>query len=133
MYDETRNQEAPRVSRIKLALIGFGLIGGFFVIAEHRAHVLPFLPYLFLAACPLLHMFMHGGHGRRGHDQGDIQKDGAESKSTGDEPSSRHAEIKRPDNEAIRGDASAGGTEHDAAPGTDSRSAAHVHRHGGGL
>ncbi len=30
---------------------------------EHRAHVLGILPYAFLFACPLMHLFMHrGGH-----------------------------------------------------------------------
>lgn len=27
----------------------------------HKDHVLALLPYAFLAACPLLHMFMQGG------------------------------------------------------------------------
>lgn len=29
----------------------------------HKDHVLALLPYAFLAACPLMHMFMHQGHG----------------------------------------------------------------------
>lgn len=53
-------------SVMKWALIGFAAIGGFFLLAEHRAHVLPYLPWLLLAACPLLHLFGHGRHGR-GH------------------------------------------------------------------
>jgi protein-S-isoprenylcysteine O-methyltransferase Ste14 len=28
---------------------------------EHRAHILGVLPYLFLLACPLMHLLMHGG------------------------------------------------------------------------
>ena len=48
---------------------GFLLIGGFFLVAEHRAHVYPYLPFLLLLACPLLHMFHgHGGHGGHGKD-----------------------------------------------------------------
>lgn len=35
--------------------------------SEHRPHVLGVLPYLLLLACPLMHVFMHGGHG---HDHG---------------------------------------------------------------
>lgn len=31
--------------------------------AEHRVHFLQALPYLILVACPLMHVFMHGGHG----------------------------------------------------------------------
>ena len=44
-------------------LAGFLAIAGFFLIAEHKAHVLPFLPFALLLACPLLHVFMHRGHG----------------------------------------------------------------------
>ena len=28
----------------------------------HKDHVLALLPYAFLAACPLMHVFMHRGH-----------------------------------------------------------------------
>ena len=37
------------------------------LILEHRAHLLGWWPYLLLLACPLMHMFMHGGHGEHGH------------------------------------------------------------------
>ncbi len=59
-------------SRAKLAFGVFAIIAAFFVIAEHRAHVLPYLPLLLLAACPLMHVFMHRGHGGHGghHGQG---------------------------------------------------------------
>lgn len=39
----------------------------FFLLTEHRAHVFGVLPYLLLLACPLMHLFMHGGHGGHGH------------------------------------------------------------------
>ena len=50
---------------------GFLLIAGYFLWTEHRAHVVQFLPFVLLLACPLLHMFHgHGGHGGHGgHDQ----------------------------------------------------------------
>ena len=54
------------MSRIKIAFVLFALIAGFLLLAEHRAHVVPFLPWLLLLACPLMHIFMHRGHGRRG-------------------------------------------------------------------
>jgi len=51
----------------KWVLAGFLLIAGYFLLAEHRAHVIQFLPFLLLLACPLLHLFHgHGGH-RGGH------------------------------------------------------------------
>lgn len=46
----------------RLVLIAFLAIAGFFLVTEHRAHVLGVLPYLLLLACPLVHFF-HGGHG----------------------------------------------------------------------
>ena len=56
----------------RLVLIAFLAIAGFFLIAEHRAHVLGVLPYLLVLACPLVHFFHrgHGGHGAR-RDGGD--------------------------------------------------------------
>lgn len=53
-------------ARGRIALIGFMLIGGFYLVTEHRAHLLGILPYLIFLACPLMHLFMHHGHG--GHD-----------------------------------------------------------------
>jgi len=47
----------------------FLAIAAYFLITEHKAHLsgyLYYLPYLLLLACPLLHVFMHGGHGRHG-------------------------------------------------------------------
>lgn len=50
---------------------GFLLIAAYFLLTEHRAHVVPYLPFVLLLACPLLHMFHgHGGHGGHGGDQG---------------------------------------------------------------
>lgn len=46
-----------------LALVGFLAIAGFLMLTEHRAHVFGVVPYLLLLACPLLHFFMHRGHG----------------------------------------------------------------------
>ncbi len=36
---------------------------GYFLITEHMAHVIEYLPYLIILACPLMHIFMHHGHG----------------------------------------------------------------------
>ena len=48
-----------------VVLCGFLLVAGFYLLTEHTAHVLGALPLLLLAACPLMHMFMH--HGHHGH------------------------------------------------------------------
>lgn len=52
--------------RTRLAFAGFAAIAAFFLITEHRAHFFGVLPFLFLLACPLLHVFAHGGHGGHG-------------------------------------------------------------------
>jgi Protein of unknown function (DUF2933) len=38
---------------------------GAYLLIAHTGHVLTGLPYLVLLACPLMHLFMHGGHGHR--------------------------------------------------------------------
>ncbi|HWI83686.1 DUF2933 domain-containing protein [Ramlibacter sp.] len=54
--------------RWKWALIGFLAVAGFFLWTEHKAHLLGLLPYLLVAACPLMHLFHHGhGHGTGRH------------------------------------------------------------------
>lgn len=59
--DHSHQHGAPTSPRSKWALIGFLLIGGFFLFTEHRAHLLGILPYLLLLACPLMYLF-HSGH-----------------------------------------------------------------------
>ena len=36
--------------------------GAAYLLTEHPEHSLPYLPYLLLAACPLMHFFHHGRH-----------------------------------------------------------------------
>ena len=69
-------------NRLSLVLIGFLLIGGFFLFTEHRAHVFGILPFVLLAACPLLHIFGHGGHG--GHGSGESGRGGEAEKRSGE-------------------------------------------------
>lgn len=64
--------ESPKpgffASRSKIVLIGFLAIAAFYLVTEHTAHLFGALPYLLLLACPLMHIFMHGGHrGHQGH------------------------------------------------------------------
>ena len=44
---------------VTLALAGLGI----YLFATHTGHILTALPYLLLLVCPLMHLFMHGGHG----------------------------------------------------------------------
>lgn len=46
------------------------IVLGFFLFTEHRAHLFGILPYLLVLLCPLMHLFMHHGHGHGGHDHG---------------------------------------------------------------
>jgi len=54
-------------SRANWVFIGFLLLAGYFLFTEHRAHLFGWLSsygiWLLLLACPLMHLFMHGGHG----------------------------------------------------------------------
>lgn len=61
------------LSRGSWALIGFLAVAAFFLLSEHRAHFIQFLPFVLLAACPLMHLLHgHGGHGgRRGRERED--------------------------------------------------------------
>ncbi len=63
-------------SRTTWVLLGFLAVAGFFLFTEHRAHLLGILPWLLLLACPLMHLFMHHGHG--GHAPGGGEVSGKE-------------------------------------------------------
>ena len=64
-----------------LVFWGFCVIAALFLFYEHTMHVLGVLPYLLLLACPLMHVFMHHGHGYGGHQHGDAGKS-ADAKET---------------------------------------------------
>lgn len=53
-------------SRYSVGLLVLGAVAAYFLLEEHRAHLLGALPYLLLLACPLMHVFMHRGHGKHG-------------------------------------------------------------------
>ena len=53
-------------SRYAIGLLVLGGIATYFLLSEHRAHFIGALPFLLLLACPLMHVFMHNGHGGHG-------------------------------------------------------------------
>lgn len=66
-------------SSSKMAFLLLVIIGGFFLWSEHRTHIFGVLPYLILLLCPVMHIFMHKGHG-------DHDKDHQSSSNHGGEP-----------------------------------------------
>ncbi len=63
-------------SRYSIGLVAFGAVAGYFLLQEHLVHIAAVLPYLFVLACPLMHVFMHRGHR---HHHGSESQGGAES------------------------------------------------------
>lgn len=61
--------------KVWLAALVFGGVATALLWQEHRVHIMGFLPYVLLAACPLMHIFMHGNHsGHGGHADADNRK-----------------------------------------------------------
>lgn len=74
-HNHSRHDAEPKGfwrSRYAIGLLVLGTIAAFFLLSEHRAHFLGALPYLLLLACPLMHVFMHRGHGHH-HRPGETQ------------------------------------------------------------
>ncbi|MBC7602538.1 MAG: DUF2933 domain-containing protein [Ramlibacter sp.] len=84
MKDEHSHQDAEPTpfwrSRYAVGLFVMGAIAAYFLLSEHRAHFLGALPLLLLLSCPLMHVFMHHGHG--GHGDGHSHRHGGEPTST---------------------------------------------------
>lgn len=70
MTHDIGSHEPPRFwrSRHAVGLLVMAAVAGVFLLSEHRAHFLGALPFLLVLACPLMHVFMHRGHGRHRHD-----------------------------------------------------------------
>ena len=64
-------------SRTGIALVVFLGIAAFFLLTEHTAHVFGYLPFALRLMCPLMHVFMHGGHGGVHGTHGDQPGNGA--------------------------------------------------------
>ena len=59
-------------SRVALAV--FAVVAGFFLWAEHRAHLIEYLPWAVFLLCPLMHLFMHTGHGMHAPEDHAVQQ-----------------------------------------------------------
>jgi hypothetical protein len=67
-------------SRYAIGMVVIGGVAAYFLLTEHLAHVVGALPYLLLLACPLMHVFMHGGHGHGHHHVQDKPETNGETK-----------------------------------------------------
>ena len=61
------NQEPSKPSPgwllpMKISFTVILAIAAFFIISEHWLHLVVILPWLLILLCPLMHLFMHGGH-----------------------------------------------------------------------
>ena len=57
----------PNWSRINQWVLWIGLAAAVaWMFFRHNAHLGQLLPFLILLACPLMHLFMHRGHGHKG-------------------------------------------------------------------
>jgi hypothetical protein len=64
--DHHEHHDDPKSSALwRVVLVGFLAIGAFYLYSEHRAHLFGALPFVLLLLCPLMHLFMHHGHGKR--------------------------------------------------------------------
>ena len=87
-----------RLTRTTLVFAGFIIIGGYFLISEHSAHLavaLPYLPYLLLLVCPLLHVFLHRGHGHHHRTDADGSEEQKKASSVEDEDPPAAARVPR--------------------------------------
>ena len=71
-HDHGSSESPPNFWRTRYGLgcLVLGAVATYFLLSEHLAHTVSALPYLLLAACPLMHFFMHGGHGHGSQDHG---------------------------------------------------------------
>lgn len=63
--DNSHEDHDARWPQARLVFAGFVILAAIALAFEHRLHLVPYLPWLLLLACPLMHLFHHGGHGHR--------------------------------------------------------------------
>lgn len=63
----TPRHRSQRGAALPWVFLGFLAVAGFFLLTEHRAHLLGALPFVLLALCPLMHLFHRGHGGHHGH------------------------------------------------------------------
>jgi hypothetical protein len=101
-HEHYHDNEPPSFWRTRygLGLLVLGAVAAYFLLTEHLAHVAQFWPFAFLLACPLMHLFMHHGHG---HDHHGHQGHDSSARSAG-EPASRRPERPSANANSTQGD-----------------------------
>jgi hypothetical protein len=78
--DSSREHENWFFSRTAIATVVALAVIGFLIYTGHSAHLLGFLPYLLILSCPLMHIFMHGGHHGHRHNSEHDRKSSDQSR-----------------------------------------------------
>ena len=89
--NHTHKTEGFRPSRANIVLVAFIAIGGLYLVTEHRAHLLGWLPFLLILSCPLMYLSMHHGHEHGESDEAEdllakkhaVEKDGVAEAGSG--------------------------------------------------
>lgn len=68
MNDFVSNARLVFAGRGRWVFVCLAAVGLAAIAYAHRVHVVAWLPYLMLLACPLMHLFMFHGHGG-GHER----------------------------------------------------------------
>lgn len=55
-------KRVPRPAALAASCVLLSVVA-FYLLTEHLQHTLGALPYVILLLCPLMHLFMHRGHG----------------------------------------------------------------------
>ena len=63
MAEETRHESGAGAARWVFWV--FAAVGAYYLFTEHRPHLLDYLPYILLMACPLMHLFHGHGHNHK--------------------------------------------------------------------
>ena len=61
--DPERYQDRGRRRAWFIAALMLALVGGVYLVQQHWTHLAGNWVYIVLLLCPLMHLFMHGGHG----------------------------------------------------------------------
>lgn len=74
-YDKSGNNKAWWRTSWGMVAIFFAILAGYSLFKEHAVHFGGWLIWAIIILCPLVHIFMHRGHGHRHHKDSDNKDD----------------------------------------------------------